>query len=72
MRRMLSDGAAAVVGGLGARPLESCGVKPLARIVAYATSGIAPKDIFLAPVGAVRMVLEKAKSDARRTSTCSS
>jgi acetyl-CoA C-acetyltransferase len=32
----------------------------LARIVAYATSGIAPKDIFLAPVGAVRQVLERA------------
>ena len=34
---------------------------PLARIVAYATSGVAPKDIFLAPVPAVRMVLDKAK-----------
>ena len=37
------------------------GVKPLARVVAYATSGVAPKDIFIAPVTAVRMVLEKAK-----------
>jgi acetyl-CoA C-acetyltransferase len=33
----------------------------MARIVAYATSGVAPKDIFLAPVSAVRQVLEKAK-----------
>ncbi|HMF20377.1 MAG TPA: acetyl-CoA C-acyltransferase, partial [Gemmataceae bacterium] len=37
------------------------GSKPLARIVAYATSGVAPKDIFIAPVPAVRMVLDKAK-----------
>jgi acetyl-CoA C-acetyltransferase len=57
---MISDGAAAVA-VLSARGLEKCGAKPMARIVAYATSGIAPKDIFLAPVGAVRMVLEKAK-----------
>jgi acetyl-CoA C-acetyltransferase len=37
------------------------GAKPLARIVAYATSGVAPKDIFIAPVYAVRQVLEKSK-----------
>jgi acetyl-CoA C-acetyltransferase len=57
---MLSDGAAAIA-VVSARGLEKLGGKPMARIVAYATSGIAPKDIFLAPVGAVRMVLEKAK-----------
>src|ERR1019366_7299653 len=57
---MLSDGAAAVAGVSG-RGLEKLGVKPMARVVAYATSGIAPKDIFLAPVGAVRLVLDKAK-----------
>jgi acetyl-CoA C-acetyltransferase len=55
----LSDGAAAVVIG-STRAAERLGAKPMARIVAYATSGIAPKDIFLAPVGAVRQVLEKA------------
>jgi acetyl-CoA C-acetyltransferase len=55
----LSDGGAAVVVG-SARAAERLGVKPLARIVAYATSGIAPKNIFLAPVSAVRQVLEKA------------
>src|SRR5436309_423322 len=44
-----------------ARAAEKLGVKPLARIVAYATSGVAPKDIFIAPVLAVRQVLEKAK-----------
>jgi acetyl-CoA C-acetyltransferase len=55
----LSDGAAAVVVG-SARAAERLGVKPMARVVAYSTSGIAPKDIFLAPVLAVRQVLEKA------------
>jgi len=56
---MLSDGAAAVVVG-SARAAERLGTKPLARIVAYSTSGVAPKDIFIAPVYAVRQVLEKA------------
>jgi acetyl-CoA C-acetyltransferase len=56
----LSDGASAVVVGTR-RMAEKFGVQPLARIVAYATSGVAPKDIFIAPVSAVRMVLEKAK-----------
>jgi acetyl-CoA C-acetyltransferase len=56
----LSDGAAALIVGSG-RAAEQLGVKPLARIVAYATSGVHPKEIFLAPVLAVRAVLEKAK-----------
>jgi acetyl-CoA C-acetyltransferase len=57
---MLSDGAAAVA-VVSSRGLEKLGCKPMARVIAYATSGIAPKDIFLAPVAAVRMVLEKAR-----------
>jgi acetyl-CoA C-acetyltransferase len=57
---MLSDGAAALVVA-SARAAERLGTKPLVRIVAYATSGVAPKDIFIAPVSAVRMVLDKAK-----------
>src|SRR5262245_43614528 len=56
---MLSDGAAAVVLGT-ARAAERLGVKPLARVVAYSTSGVSPRDIFIAPVYAVRQVLEKA------------
>lgn len=56
----LSDGAAAVVVA-SARAAEQVGVQPLARIVAYATSGVAPKDIFIAPVLAVRHVLDKAR-----------
>lgn len=55
----LSDGAAAVVVG-SARVAERLGTKPLARIVAYATSGVTPKDIFIAPVLAVRQALAKA------------
>jgi acetyl-CoA C-acetyltransferase len=56
----LSDGAAAVV-VTSAGAAEQRGLKPLARIVATATSGVAPKEIFIAPVSAVRLVLEKAK-----------
>jgi acetyl-CoA C-acetyltransferase len=56
----LSDGAAAVVVASGAF-VKPSGAKPLARIVAYSTSGVAPKDIFIAPVPAVKAVLEKAK-----------
>jgi acetyl-CoA C-acetyltransferase len=55
----LSDGAAAVVVASGAAA-DKLGAKPLARIVAYATSGVSPKDIFLAPVPAVHMALQKA------------
>jgi acetyl-CoA C-acetyltransferase len=56
----LSDGAAAVVVGSG-RAVEQLGIAPLGRVVAYATSGVAPKDIFIAPVAAISTVLEKAK-----------
>src|SRR5262245_32089387 len=56
----LSDGAAAVVLA-SARATERLGAKPLARVVSYATSGVAPRDIFIAPVPAVRKVLEKAR-----------
>jgi acetyl-CoA C-acetyltransferase len=55
----LSDGAAAlVVASVSAA--SRFGVKPLARIVSYATSGVDPKDIFIAPVTAVQMAAEKA------------
>jgi acetyl-CoA C-acetyltransferase len=56
---MLSDGAAALVVASG-RAAERLGTRPLARVVAYATSGVAPKEIFIAPVLAVRQVLDKA------------
>src|SRR5262249_52583965 len=56
----LSDGAAAVIVASEAAT-SRLGVRPLARIVAYATSGVAPKDLFIAPISAIRMVLDKAK-----------
>jgi acetyl-CoA C-acetyltransferase len=48
-----------------ARAAERLGTKPLARVVAYATSGVAPKDIFIAPVHAVRQVLKRADLTAQ-------
>ncbi|HXT60263.1 MAG TPA: acetyl-CoA C-acyltransferase [Pirellulales bacterium] len=56
----LSDGAAAVVVVDEATARESD--SPLkARIVAAATSGVAPKEIFIAPVTAIQAVLTKAR-----------
>lgn len=56
----LSDGAAALVVVDEATARES--KSPLkARIVAAATSGVAPKEIFIAPVTAMQQVLAKAK-----------
>ena len=55
----LSDGAAAVlVAEEGWAKAHR--KKPLARILAYATSGVAPKEIFHAPALAVPAALEKA------------
>jgi acetyl-CoA C-acetyltransferase len=39
------------------------GIAPLARVVAYATSGIEPELVMMAPVKAVNIVLEKAGWD---------
>jgi acetyl-CoA C-acetyltransferase len=55
---MISDGAAAVV--VADRETASRLAAPWqARIVAYHTSGTEPRDLFVAPVAAVRGVLEK-------------
>src|SRR5262245_53003239 len=56
----LSDGGAAVVVA-SSRFVEQSGVKPLARILSYTMSGVAPKDIFIAPITAVKTACEKAK-----------
>ena len=55
----LSDGAAALVVA-SAEAAQRLGVKPIAIVIAYATSGVDPKDIFTAPVSAVQKVLAKA------------
>jgi len=54
----LNDGGAALVVMSGARVKES-GAKPLARVVAYATGGGEPKDLFFAPIDAVQRLLKK-------------
>ena len=55
----LSDGAAAVV-VMSGTAMQQHGAKPLARIVKYAVSGVAPKDMFIAPVLAIRKLLDNA------------
>lgn len=55
----ISDGGAAIVVASSAKA-EQLGVKPMAKILAYHTSGVAPKDIFRAPALAVPAVIEKA------------
>lgn len=55
----INDGAAALVVASQAKA-DELGAKPLARIVAYHTSGVAPKAIFTAPALAVPAVVEKA------------
>lgn len=56
----ISDGAAAVCVA-SMKKAEELGIKPLARIVAYHTAGVAPKEIFRAPAVAVPALLAKAK-----------
>jgi acetyl-CoA C-acetyltransferase len=55
----ISDGAAALA-VCSSTKAEELGLKPLAKIVAYHTHGVDPKDIFAAPIGGVRGVLKKA------------
>ena len=57
---MISDGAAAVV-VTSRRFQEAHGLKALARIASSATAGLEPSDLFVAPVPAIRMALERAK-----------
>ncbi|MBL8877453.1 MAG: thiolase family protein [Phycisphaerae bacterium] len=60
----ISDGAAALVVASLAKA-EQLGVKPIAKIIAYHTSGVAPKDIFAAPIEGIKGVLAKAKLSAK-------
>jgi len=54
----VNDGAAAVV-VTSARRAKELGRAPMVRIVAQATSGVEPKWVMMAPVGAVRQIWEK-------------
>jgi acetyl-CoA C-acetyltransferase len=55
----VNDGASALV-VMAAERAKSLALVPLARIVAQATSGLAPKFVLMTPVEAVRRVAEKA------------
>src|SRR6185503_33252 len=55
----VNDGASALV-VMSEERAAGAGKKPLAEIVAYASSGIEPKMVMMAPVLAVTRVLEKA------------
>ncbi|MCH7729645.1 MAG: acetyl-CoA C-acyltransferase, partial [Planctomycetes bacterium] len=56
----ISDGAAAVVVANEELARES-NLPIKAKIIASAASGVAPKDLFIAPVSAIQMVLAKAR-----------
>ncbi len=55
----VNDGASAIV-VTSAEKAAELGIEPLARVVSYATSGIEPKYIMLAPVEGVRRAVKKA------------
>ena len=55
----ISDGASALVVASLAKA-ESLGLKPIAKVLASHTSGVAPKDIFAAPIEGIAGALNKA------------
>jgi acetyl-CoA C-acetyltransferase len=60
----ISDGAAAVI-VMSESKAKELGLKVLARIVAYNTAGVAPKDLFIAPkVGIEKLLVQTGKSVA--------
>jgi acetyl-CoA C-acetyltransferase len=54
----VNDGAAAVI-VTSAKRAHELGAKPMVRIVAQATSGVEPKWVMMAPVGAVQQIWQK-------------
>jgi acetyl-CoA C-acetyltransferase len=54
----LNDGGAALVLMSGER-VRAAGAQPMARIVAYATGGGEPRDVFFAPIDAVGKLMKK-------------
>jgi acetyl-CoA C-acetyltransferase len=55
----INDGAAAVI-MMSARTAEKLGLKPLARVKAYATAGVDPKIMGMGPVPASKLCLSRA------------
>ncbi|MEA4848258.1 MAG: acetyl-CoA C-acetyltransferase [Clostridiaceae bacterium] len=56
----INDGAAALV-VMAADKAEELGIKPLARIVSYASAGVDPSIMGVGPIPAVKKALERAK-----------
>jgi acetyl-CoA C-acetyltransferase len=56
----INDGASALVITTGTKA-KSIGTKPLARILAYVSTGVDPKVMGIGPIPAVRKVLERAR-----------
>ena len=54
----VNDGAAALIVASDERA-AALGIAPMARIVAYATSGLAPRYVMMTPLDAVRNILAK-------------
>ena len=54
----INDGASALV-VMSAEKAEELGIKPLARIIDYTTSGLAPEWVMMTPVPATRKLFEK-------------
>lgn len=61
----ISDGAAMVLIA-SEQACSKHGLKPLARIVAHATAGGPPRDLFFAPIAANKMACEKAGWDLKQ------
>ena len=59
----ISDGGAAVIVA-SAKKAASLGIKPIARITGYATGGLAPEWVMMAPVEAVRKLWTKTGTSA--------
>jgi len=55
---MISDGASALV-VTSDRFAQSHGLEPIAEIIAYATAGLEPEDLFVAPIEAVKKTVAK-------------
>lgn len=53
----VNDGGASVVVASGAK-VKELGLSPMARVTGYASGGVAPKEIFYAPVIAVRKLMD--------------
>lgn len=54
----VNDGASALV-VTSEELADKLGIKPMARIVGYAVSGVEPKDLLMAPVTAIQILLKK-------------